>query len=103
MTVLIPVLGLWAVRVPVAELAATKALAGHRAGAPERREVAAAIGAVAAMAAGLLIGERDTLVLLCRFAFSGAALGAAFGSVLPRAREIARSADLSTAEDDPPC
>jgi len=65
--VLTPTVGLWATPLPVA----------------------AGVGSLAALAAGLLVGERETLALLCQFAISGAALGAAFASALQRARELA--------------
>lgn len=69
MTVLTPVIGLWAVPVPVA----------------------AGLGGLVALATGGLIGERDALVLICELAFAGAAIGAAFASLLGRVRELAKT------------
>lgn len=80
LTVLAPLLGLWAVRVTVA-----------------------AIGALAALSAGLFIGEREALVLLCQFAFAGAALGAAFSSVMRRARELEQVTESPTPGGPPSC
>lgn len=77
-TALIPALGLRAVRMLVAAL----------------------LGALVALGAGLLIGERDALTLFCQFAFSGAAFGAAGASAIRRARELGRHTDSSTGE---PC
>lgn len=77
LTVLAPLLGLWAVRVTVA----------------------AAIGALAALSAGLFIGEREALVLLCQFAFAGAA----FSSVMRRARELEQVTESPTPGGPPSC
>jgi hypothetical protein len=69
MTVLTLVVGLWAVPVPVA----------------------AGLGGLVALATGGLIGEHGALVLICEFAFAGAAVGVAFASFVGRVRELAKA------------
>lgn len=50
--------------------------------------VAAILGGLAALAVGWLIGERAGVVLLCEFAAPGAMVGAAFASLIQRARNL---------------
>lgn len=78
MTVLTPVVGLWAVPVPVA----------------------AGLGGLVALATGVLIGERDALALVCEFASAGAVIGAAFASLAWRIRDLATT-ETSSAEGSP--
>lgn len=78
-TVLTPVVGLSKVPVPLAAL----------------------LGGLAALLAGLLIGERDALALVCEFAFAGTAVGAVFASLIARARELAAAAASPGAEGSP--